>query len=788
MSAVVPVRDGQRKAPTPRKRRGAGLPLLVGAILLAGATAYAIASLRAHADERREAQVLLGALHAGVQAHTAAVWETVSAGQVGASAAQLNALRTDVDAGFDELAAVDPGEPVLLALIRAFGEYELAASDVLASLVAPDPGATGAVRAMQVNSSTLAGLIDQADGSYEASARATSSAADIGTTTTLVSSAILLALLFRRSERARRTAVLLAHEQRVLRYSEERFRALVQRSTDMTTVIDLAGIVRYQSPSGQRMLGLRPVELIGRSWPSLLHAEDVPRAAELLEACAAGRTSDEPIKWRLGRADGGWLDLETTVSNLLDEPSVQGIVLNSRDVGERRDLERRLFHQAFHDDLTGLPNRARFMEDLRAALARAHRRGNQVAVLLLDLDRFKNVNDSLGHAAGDELLAGVAERLRASLRSGDMAARLAGDEFVILMEDVAGPEDAAHLAGRIAASLRRPFSVAGQIVFTSGSIGIVCRGESADPEELLRDADVAMYRAKSTNEHGFALFEPTMHAAAVERLQLETDLRQAVTSSQISLVYQPIKELAGGRVIAVEALARWRHPHHGDIAPARFIPIAEETGMIGALGWWVIETAATQLHDWRQLDPRLADLQMSVNLSARQLHDAELPSRLAQLVDRLGLTPSSFVLEITEGAFSGPAAAGALALDALRRLGFRIAIDDFGTGYSTLGRLQYLPVDIVKIDRSFMQELDGTAEPALVRAMVELSHALGLSTVAEGVETEKQRDALRALGCDAAQGYALGRPADASDLVGELLADAVPARAARSRGSGSSAA
>jgi diguanylate cyclase (GGDEF)-like protein/PAS domain S-box-containing protein len=406
------------------------------------------------------------------------------------------------------------------------------------------------------------------------------------------------------------------------------------------------------------MLGAAPVELIGRSWRSLFHDDDAPRAAELLEACAAGRAGDEPIKWRLRRADGGWLDLETTVSNLLDEPSVFGIVLNSRDVGERRDLERRLFHQAFHDELTGLPNRARFMEDLRAALARAHRRGSQVAVLLLDLDRFKNVNDSLGHAAGDELLAGVAKRLRAVLRTEDTAARLAGDEFVILVEGVASPQDAARLAERIAASLRRPFSVAGQMVFTSGSIGIVCRGESTEPEELLRDADVAMYRAKSAND-GYALFEPTMHAAAVERLQLETDMREALTSSQFSLVYQPIQELAGGRVIAVEALARWRHPLQGDISPARFIPIADETGMIGALGWWVMETAATQLHDWRQLGSRLAELQMSINLSARQLHDAELPSRLGQLVDRLGLVPSALVLEMTEDAFSGPAAAGA---------------------------------------------------------------------------------------------------------------------------------
>lgn len=785
MSLATAVRGGLHRTATRGRWGGAGVPLLVGAIFLAVATAYAIASLRAHADERREAQVILGSLHASVEAHTAAVWEAVAA-EVEASD-QLDALRAEVDAALDRLVLIDPGEPVMGALVGAFGEYELATSDVIASLGAPDPGATSAMRAMQSSASTLATLIDQADRSYSANAQSTSSAADIGTTTTLVSAAVLLALLFRRSERARRTAVLLAHEQRVLRYSEERFRALVQRSTDMTTVIDRAGIVRYQSPSGQRMLGIRPVELVGRSWRSLLHPEDAERAVELVEACAEGRTRDEPIEWRLGRADGSWLDLETAVSNLLDEPSVQGIVLNSRDVAERRELERRLFHQAFYDNLTGLPNRARFMENLGAGLARARRRGTNVAVLLLDLDRFKNVNDSLGHASGDELLAGVADRLRVSLRTEDTAARLAGDEFVVLIEDVKGPEDAARLAERIAASLGRPFSIAGQTVFTSASIGIVCRGADADPDELLRDADVAMYRAKTANEHGYALFEPAMHAAAVERLELETDLREAISSSQLTLVYQPISELDDGRLIAVEALARWRHPRHGEIPPARFIPIAEETGMIGALGWWVIETAATQLHDWRLLDPRLADLQMSINLSARQLHDGAFPDRLMQLVDRLGLVPSALVLEITEGAFSGPAAAATRALEALRRLGFRIAIDDFGTGHSTLGRLQRLPVDIVKIDRSFLQELDGTVEPALVRAMVELSHALGLITVAEGVETERQRDALRALGCDAAQGYALGRPADPTSLVGDLLSAAKPRVAGQARAASSPA-
>ena len=744
----------------PRRLRGA-VALLAAAVALAAATGFAIASLRAHADGRREAQVLLAGLRADVEAHTAGVWQGLAGDADGASTSDVSALAARIAGRFDALALADPGEPLLLALIRAYGSYERAAGDVMVS-------SAGSVRAMREASTTLATLIGQTDASYRAVASATSTAADVGTTTILVSAAVLLVLLFRRAERAHRTALLLAHEQRVLRYSEERFRSLVQHSTDMVTVIDSAGIVRYQSPSAERLLGFRGPDLVGRSWRAMLHPDDVARAQDILEASAKGQPIAGPIEWRVERADHGWLHLETAITDLVKEPSVQGIVMNSRDVDERHELQQRLSHQAFHDALTGLPNRAQFLEALQSALRRGHRRGAPVAVLLLDLDRFKTVNDSLGHAAGDELLVGVAARLRSALRGEDMAARLAGDEFVVLIEDPGGAEDAARVAERIGASLRQPFSIMGNSVFTSASIGIVCRTEWAEPVELLRDADVAMYRAKAAGEHGYVVFEPEMHAAAVERLQDETELRAAVTNGDLTLAYQPILDLGSGVPTGVEALLRWHHPRHGDISPSHFIPIAEETGLIHAIGWWVIESAATQLKAWRELDPRFDALEMSVNLSARQLHDPELPDRVAGLLAQLDLPASAIVMEVTEGAFSLPADPGAAALAALRGLGVRIAIDDFGTGYSTLGRLRELPVDIIKIDRSFVAGLEEADATAMVRTMVDLARALRLTSVAEGVETDGQLQILRELGCNAAQGFLLGRPAPASQVIDEL--------------------
>ncbi|HEX2194842.1 MAG TPA: EAL domain-containing protein [Candidatus Limnocylindria bacterium] len=755
----------------PIGRPRAAIPLLLAAIVLAGLTAYAMASLRDHADGRREAQVVLGALRADIESHGTAVWQALSAGEAAGQASGIETTSNRVAEHFNQLATVDAGDAFLAPLARAFADYETAAADVLS---AGELGPSRATRAMREAAGRLGTLIEQADAAYRRTAEATGAAADLGTSTLLVSAAVLLVLLFRRSERVQRTALLLAHEKKVLRYSEERFRALVQNSSDMVTVIDGSGIIRYQSPTAQTLLGHRSVDLIGRSWQSMLHADDIALATDVLHASSQGRPWRGAVEWRMQRSDGSWLRMETAVTNLLGEPSVQGIVLNSRDVGERHELQRRLTHQAFHDPLTGLPNRAQFLDALQAALRRAHRQAASVCVLLLDLDKFKHVNDSLGHMAGDELLVKVGQRLRRAVRDQDMAARLAGDEFVVLLEGTARPEDGARVAERIVASLREPFTIMGKTVFTSASIGIVCRSASSAAEELLRDADAAMYRAKAVGEHGYVLFEPQMHAAAVERLQHETDLRQALPRGELSLAYQPVMHLASGRTIGVEALLRWRHPERGDVPPTRFIPVAEDTGLIHPIGSWVLETAARQLSQWRRL-PGHGDLEVSVNLSARQLHDEGLAERLRQILSTCDLPASALVLEMTEGAFSLPDGGGAGVLRTLRELGVRVAIDDFGTGYSTLGRLRDLPIDMIKIDRSFIAGLDQPANLAIVRSMVSLAHAMDLESVAEGVETDEQLRRLRELDCTAAQGFLLGRPAPAEALTALLQPDGAEA-------------
>jgi diguanylate cyclase (GGDEF)-like protein/PAS domain S-box-containing protein len=480
--------------------------LIVGAVVLALATAYAIMSLRSHADGRRQAQIELAGLASAIDSHTAVVWAGVASGNP--DEGRLTDLQDRIAAGLDALIVLDGGGAELTSLIRAYAGYELAAAQVLAA--AGDSSATDR-QALGAASEQVTTALDVADRAYDEWAVTTSGAADLGTATSLVSSGVLLALFFRRSERARRRAITLEHERRVARDTESRFGALVRHSSDMTIVIDASGIIRYHSPSVARKLGVSMVDLLDRSWRSFLHPDDVGALDAILDA-ADRRGAVETVTWRVRRHGGGWLELETIASMLLDEPNVAGIILNSRDVTERRDLERRLYRQAFHDSLTGLPNRASFMEATGRALADDPR---NTAVLLLDLDRLKQVNDTLGHAAGDELLTAVGERIGRSMREGDLAARLAGDEFAILTRHLSDPNAAVGVAERVADALEEPFVVAGRQVRTTASIGVAwATGVTSTADELLRDADVAMYRAKGDPERRVVPFEAGMHVSA----------------------------------------------------------------------------------------------------------------------------------------------------------------------------------------------------------------------------------------------------------------------------------
>jgi diguanylate cyclase (GGDEF)-like protein/PAS domain S-box-containing protein len=535
-----------------------------------------------------------------------------------------------------------------------------------------------------------------------------------------------------------------------------RFRSLVQNASDLIVVVDDDGTVTECTPVIATMLGRDPDELLGTRFSDLVHPDD---AVPLDGACGGAVCA-----WRASHADDTWVDVESTATDLRDDESVGGVVLVVRDVRERKAFEQRLHHAAFHDALTGLPNRALFEDRVRHALAVARRSGALVAVLFVDLDDFKTVNDSLGHQVGDELLRMTASRLDASLRGSDTAARLGGDEFAVLVEGVVGDGDVIQVADRIHEALDQAFVIGDEELFVRASIGIATHeGEQLD-QELLRNADTAMYAAKASGKGRHQIFHPIMHDTAKKRLQLTGDLRRAVDRNEFTVDYQPLVDLSDGRVLGAEALVRWEHPTYGRIAPSDFIPLAEETGLINAVGDFVLREACRQAKLWQ--DTENGPTYVSVNLSPRQFRP---PGALVEQVTRLtreaGLDPSCLLLEITESVLMNDREHAATDLQALRELGVRVAIDDFGTGYSSLAYLRDFPIDIVKMDRSFVQELgNGRADDALVRSVVELGDALNMQIVAEGIEEVAQLDSLRDLHCAIGQGYYFSEPVSGDDI------------------------
>jgi len=433
-----------------------------------------------------------------------------------------------------------------------------------------------------------------------------------------------------------------------------------------------------------------------------------------------------------------------------------------------------LARQAFRDSLTSMPNRALFMDRLSHALTRTERRGEQLAVLFLDLDRFKVVNDSLGHSVGDQLLVGVSQRLAACLRPEDTIARLGGDEFAILLEDVKDDRGPTSVADRLTAELQQPFKVEGREVIITVSIGIaMSTAKRMTPEDILRDADLAMYHAKGKGKARYEVFDKSMNAPAQERMDLELDLRNAVTRGEFTLHYQPVVDLPSGRITEVEALVRWRHPQRGLLFPADFVGLSEETGLIVPLGRWVLHEACRQTRQWQLASPG-TPLAISVNISARQLQQPGLVEEIAAVLRDTRLDPSTLRLEITETVVMHDAPATLAKLEALKAIGVQLAIDDFGTGYSSLGYLKRFPVDTLKIDRSFVKGIGGNVEDsAIVRAVITVAKSLNLSVTAEGIETAEQLEHLRALGCDHGQGYYFAKPM-ASDRVPALLMATAP--------------
>jgi diguanylate cyclase (GGDEF)-like protein/PAS domain S-box-containing protein len=559
----------------------------------------------------------------------------------------------------------------------------------------------------------------------------------------------------------------LTQRYRELREKEERFlHSLVQHSSDVITIVDVDSTIRFHSPSAERVLGYSTAELTGIPLVSLLHPDDAASALALLEEVARSREFAVPVEWRLRHREGHWLSVETVASHLEERAALRGVVLNTRDISERKALEAKLAHQAFHDPLTGLANRALFRDRLEHALQRAQRHRKPLAVMFLDLDDFKTINDTLGHAEGDRLLLAVASRLLECVRLADTVARLGGDEFAILLEEETDPDNVITVARRLADAMQSAFIVESREIIIGASIGIARGTAESTVDDLLRDADVAMYMAKSRGKRTFQIFEPAMHAALVERLELAEDLRAALKRDELRLEYQPIIDLRSGAVDAVEALVRWDHPGRGLLTPAQFIPLAEETGLIVPLGDWVLRTACHEARAWQRPAAGAQNIVVSVNLSGRQLQEPDLAARVAAILDESGLDPARLVLEITENlAMQEPEVAQAR-LAELKALGVRLAIDDFGTGYSSLSSLRSFPIDILKIDKSFIETLGAMGgHAAFTEVILMLGESLQLHTVAEGIETEDQLARLRALGCGFGQGFHLGRPVSAADVT-----------------------
>ncbi|HUL85978.1 MAG TPA: EAL domain-containing protein, partial [Actinomycetota bacterium] len=579
-------------------------------------------------------------------------------------------------------------------------------------------------------------------------------------------------------------------EDLLIQQSQARFASLVKNSSDLVMVIEADTEIKYASPSASRVLGRDAEQLEGSRFSDLIAQEDRATAMSFLTAMSEDQGLTGLEKFRVVHRDGSVRYVETLRTNLMHDPNVRGIVLNTRDITERKQFEEQLEHQALHDALTGLANRALFPDRVQHALDRQLRDGRPVSVLFMDLDDFKTINDSLGHAAGDQVLRDIGERLLGNLRTADTAARLGGDEFAVLLED--GGEEgmtAADVAERILSMLDEPFLLDETEVFVRASIGISVAESDAAPEsaeELLRNADVAMYLAKEKGKNRYQLFEPAMHDTALKRLELKAALQRALEHNEFRLFYQPVIELESGKVSGVEALIRWFHPERGMVPPLDFIPLAEETGLIVPIGHWVLQEACRYAAELQGRYHLAEPLHMAVNLSARQVARTELVDEVRQILEDTGLDPSTLILEITESVMIQDMDLAISRLTELKALGVQLAIDDFGTGYSSLNYVRRFPVDILKVDKSFIDGVtEGGESSALTAAVIELASILNLKPVAEGIERPDQLQRLLELQCDLGQGFLFAKPlpeielepmlADRLEMAAEAAALAEPA-------------
>ena len=552
---------------------------------------------------------------------------------------------------------------------------------------------------------------------------------------------------------------------RALEASEGRFKALTESAMDIVTVLDAEGVIRYQSPSVKHLLGYEPAAMIGLCQFDLVHRDDAEPMRDAYRELMTRGQMERAIEFRVARSDGEWRTLEAIGKNCLDVPEVRGIIVNTRDITDRKNIEERIQHLAFHDALTGLPNRSLMQDRVSQAIGRAERSTKRFAVMFIDIDNFKNINDTLGHDVGDELLRQVATRLMDSVRTHDTIARQGGDEFIVLLDQLEGHQGATRVAQKILDALRLAFQVGGTDQHVSGSIGIALYPDDGrDPPTLLKNADTAMFHGKALGKNTYQFFTPQMNIAVKRRAAMESNLRAAVKNGDFTLVYQPQIDLNTGEIVAFEALVRWVSEDSGTMMPGEFIPLAEETGLINDIGKWVLEEACRQAVTWQRAG--YPARRMAINLSARQLADKGFVELLVKILKETGLDPNSLELEITESQVMRQGEGSVMLLNEIASMGVHLAVDDFGTGYSSLSYLKRLPIGKLKIDQSFVRDI--TVDPndtAIVVAIISMAKSLDLDIIAEGIETAGQLTLLRAKGCSVGQGFYFSVPMSADDLT-----------------------
>jgi diguanylate cyclase (GGDEF)-like protein/PAS domain S-box-containing protein len=742
--------------PFPARRRGLSVPIWAfscAILVLAAGAGVAVGALHERADSARKEQVVFERIRVLVHEQSALELEAVVASRARAQLGRaMRARRAEIQAA---LKVLDHPSP---ALLRAIGEHQDSLRRELELLAGGREEAALEVGEREVDPSHERVLASLEQLSLESSRDAASAGlrANAGAGFILALAACLFALLFRAFQRTRRS--LEGAEERALRESERWFRSLVQEATELILVVDPDTTLRYVTESARPLLGYAPRDILGKRLLELAHPDDVAH----LEKVAASTPGGHVFECRLWSRAGAWVFMEWSHGVRPDGP---GCILTGRDVSERKTLEQELRHQAFHDALTGLANRALFEDRLAHAIAGLRQRGSGLSVLFVDLDDFKTVNDSLGHSTGDELLRSVAERLRYNLGGSDTAARLGGDEFGVLLDGPLDTEAVSEAARRLLNALEPPFTIDGRQLSVSASVGIALATGAETMEELMRNADLAMYEAKRRGGAQWRVFEDSMHAVALGRLELGAQLQRAIDDAQFVLQFQPIVRLDDATVIGAEALIRWRHPERGLLAPSQFLSLAEQTGLIVPMGRWALAEACRTLAGWNASE----EVYLSVNVSMRQLRDPRIVEDVQFALDDAGVAPEQLVLEITESFLADETEGVLQCLQRLRAFGVRLAVDDFGTGYSALSYLQRFPIDILKIDRSFVLHARRSSPSLnLVRSIVQLGRSLHLDVVAEGIEDAEQAEELAAMGVPSGQGFYFARPLDPEDF-GSLL-------------------